>query len=189
MCDFSEKLVAWIDHELPVDESDDVERHLKTCPECRSRLDAYKEISSAFDAYCEAAMASNERRRVPRSVLAVAGAAAVLALILVHPHARVTQPPAALVVAANSSAVVLEAAPVQMTRVHRRHVVAPVSRREANWQPAIQITIPAEALLPPGAAPEGINFVADLSIVADGSAQRVRLEPELIGFERRQTQP
>ena len=37
MCDFSGKLVAWLDRELPAEEAADVERHLEACTECRSR--------------------------------------------------------------------------------------------------------------------------------------------------------
>jgi hypothetical protein len=40
-------------------------------------------------------------------------------------------------------------------------------------------------MFPPGAVPEGINFVAELSIAQDGSAQRLRLQPRLVGWERR----
>jgi hypothetical protein len=44
-------------------------------------------------------------------------------------------------------------------------------------QPEIEIAIPAEAIFPPGAVPEGFQFVADVSIGADGSAQSLRLRP------------
>jgi hypothetical protein len=49
----------------------------------------------------------------------------------------------------------------------------------ANWvsfEPAIQIAIPVEAMFPPGAVPEGITFIADLSIAADESVQGLRLQ-------------
>jgi hypothetical protein len=73
--------------------------------------------------------------------------------------------------------------------VHRQRPAAHVPRQIANWQPterAIQISIPAESMFPPGAIPEGVNFVADLSIAADGSAEQVRLRPRLIEVQRRQ---
>ena len=63
---------------------------------------------------------------------------------------------------------------------------------EANWlpaEPAIEIAIPADAMFPPGALPEGVNFTANISIAADGSAQQVRLQPRLIAFERKANQP
>jgi len=52
----------------------------------------------------------------------------------------------------------------------------------------IQIAIPADEMFPPGAVPEGMQFAADLTIAADGSAKRLRLQPRLSGFERRTTQ-
>jgi hypothetical protein len=39
----------------------------------------------------------------------------------------------------------------------------------------VQIAIPAEAMFPPGAAPNEMNFIAELTIAADGSVQQVRL--------------
>jgi hypothetical protein len=42
---------------------------------------------------------------------------------------------------------------------------------------AIQITIPGDAMFPPGAVPDGVNFVADLTIAADGAPQEIRLRP------------
>jgi hypothetical protein len=40
---------------------------------------------------------------------------------------------------------------------------------------AIEIAIPAEAMFPPGAMPNGINFIADVRIAPDGSVKQVRL--------------
>jgi hypothetical protein len=49
-----------------------------------------------------------------------------------------------------------------------------------NWIPVesvIEIVIPAEAVFPPGAVPEGVSFNADLTIGADGSARGLWLRP------------
>jgi anti-sigma factor RsiW len=57
---------------------------------------------------------------------------------------------------------------------------ARISANVASWtpaEPAIQIAIPAAAMFPPGAVPEGLTFIADVTIAADGSAQRLRLRP------------
>ena len=54
------------------------------------------------------------------------------------------------------------------------------SANVASWtpaEPAIQIAIPAAAMFPPGAVPDGLTFIADVTIAADGSAQRLRLRP------------
>jgi anti-sigma factor RsiW len=210
MCDFSGKLIAWLDHELPPEEAAEVEGHLEVCSECRSGVDAYKRVSGEFDAYCDAAIASSARRGVPSWVPVVLGAGAVAALVtlfLAMPRTRV-EPPALhrpQTVVAASPVIVTNVLPASVStaqRVHRRQAVtrasirnaniAPVQSQDANVlpdEPMIQIAIPADEMFPPGAVPEGMHFVADLSIAADGSAERLRLRPRLAGYERRTTQP
>jgi hypothetical protein len=56
-------------------------------------------------------------------------------------------------------------------------------------EPAIEIAIPSDAMFPPGAVPEGVSFVADVTLGADGSAERLRLQPRLVKFERGATRP
>ena len=211
MCDFSGKLIAWLDHELPADEGAEVARHLEACSECRGHLDAYKRVSSEFDAYCDETIASDVRRGVPRWVPVVSAAGAVAALVALFlawwPRTHVEPPafhPAQVTVAASPAVVakVLPAPVSPVRKVHRRQVVAPVQIQKAIAAPAqsenayflpdepvIQIAIPADEMFPPGAVPEGIHFTADLTIAADGSAERLRLRPRLAGFERRTTQP
>lgn len=97
MCDFSEKLIAQMDGELPEGESADAERHLRACGECRKRLATYQRASSAFDAYCEATFVAETRRKSPRWLPAavaagIAGAAAIVTLLLLA-HQRVAQLP------------------------------------------------------------------------------------------------
>jgi anti-sigma factor RsiW len=186
MCDFSDKLVAWLDRELSMDEASYVERHLGVCSECRTRMDAYRKISVALGAYYEAVSTPSRRRVAPLRALAGIGAAAALVLFLVRPHTRVEKP---LVVPpmVSSQAIAREAAPSPIKQVRRRHSPTLAHNAPVHWVPSEQgvlIAIPAEALFPPGAAPEGVNFVADLSIAPDGSAQRLRFEPQLIGLER-----
>jgi anti-sigma factor RsiW len=184
MCDFSAKLIAWLDQELPVEETADVERHVRTCEECRRSLDSYKQVTGAVEAYCDAAMASTVHRGLPRWVLALPGAAAVAAAVfLAWPRVPVKPPVvyAPATVALVSS--VREPAPAPsnpIKRIRRRETAVPVRSQAANWvqsEPAIRIAIPAEAMFPPGAVPEGIRLYADVSIAADGSAQRLRLRP------------
>jgi hypothetical protein len=211
MCEFSGKLIAWLDCELPAEEAAEVERHLESCAECRSCVEAYNRVSGEFDAYCDAAMASSAGRGAPRwaQVAAAAGAvAALVALFFAMPRTRVEPPAfhAQQAEVAASPAIVAAAAPASVSptiqRVHRRQAIAPVQIQDANATPAqnqnaylppdgpmIQIAIPADEMFPPGAVPEGIHFVADLTIAADGSAARLRLRPRLTSFERRTTQP
>jgi hypothetical protein len=181
MCNCFGKLIPWLDHELSVQEAADVKRHVRVCAECRSNLDRYKQVTGAFEAYCEAAMALKMHRRMPRWAPVLIGAvAAVAALLLAIPRDRVAQPPVHSSVIAATRAVVVETAPAAIKRTHRRHVVRPVRSRDTDLLPAdlaIAIAIPAEAMFAPGAVPEGVNFIAELSIAADGSAKGIRLQP------------
>jgi Putative zinc-finger len=198
MCELSGKLIAWLDQELGIDEMAQVQRHIQDCVECRSQLDAYQTVSRKFDAYLDAVVASKTQRQIPRwvPVLSFAAAAAFAAVVFLVLHNTRVEPLVPLPSLKTApSAVVLEAlpAPTRVRTVRPRHVPSLTQNQIAtNWtptEPAIQIAIPAESMFPPGAVPEGVNFAADLSIAADGSAQQIRLRPRLIGFERRVTQP
>jgi anti-sigma factor RsiW len=187
MCDISQRLIAWLDHELSATESADVERHLQCCVECRNRLASYKRVTHAFDEYCEATVTAKMPDKLPSWApgLAAAAAAIAIAVFLIFPRARV-QPPLLHPSAENSPpAIVLSAvAPVRsaprFAKFHLRQAAAPVQLQSVNWmpdEPAVQITFPAETMFAPGAIPEGVSFIADLSIGADGSAERLRLRP------------
>jgi hypothetical protein len=206
MCDYSGKLIAWLDHELPEREAADVRQHIQQCQECRTLVNAYKHVGQAVNAYCDEALASKVAGGTIRWQLALSVAAVVgIALLLTFPGARVEQTmvrqPVAAAPALHDSATVdppvvtLEAPAVSRKlekKVHRHPAAAAAETPPRNWTstaPAIQIAIPAEAMFPPGAVPEGINFVADLSIGPDGSAQGLRLQPRLVGLERSSTRP
>jgi len=211
MCEFSQKLIAWLDRELPVDEALEVELHLGACALCRGELRTYERLSGALEAYCDAAMESSAQRSQRQWKPAVLGAgavAAVLALLLASPRIRNTQPPNRATQAHAAASVVAKRMPPRVEDGHRGEAVNRTSsppkgkaRSEwrglqlvaadslsanppvttgTNWQtaePAIQITIPADAVLPPGAAPEGVSFVAEVSITPDGSAELLFMQP------------
>ena len=210
MCEFSGKLIAWLDLELPAEEAAEVERHLEACLSCRSDVDTYKRVSSEFVAYCDKAMVANVPDRVPLWAPLVPAAAAVaagVALFLVWPRTPVLRPAIhpPRVEVSDTAAVVAEGLPHPVRpiqRIHQRQPVTSVQIQDAILAPAqspndyvlpeepvIQIAIPADEVFPPGAVPEGMHFAADLTIAADGSAQRLRLRPRLAGFERSSTQP
>ncbi len=203
MCDFPGRLVAWLDGELLEGEAAEVQRHVQTCMECRSRADGYKWVSEGVNAYCDEALTAKMDRGAVRWTLALSAAAVVgIALLMAFPRTRVeptlAQPPVAAApafhdAAADGSAVrVFETAPASEKKIHRRRAAAPAQIQNANWvaaEPEIQIAIPGDAMFPPGAVPDGINFVAEVSIAPDGSAQGLRLQPRLVGWERRSTQP
>ena len=188
MCDFSGKLIAWLDHELAEDEACEVDRHAESCAECRSQVQAYQNASNTFDEYCEALLEPKAHRELPRCLPLVVGAATAAALglllaFLPRPVEKLPLKPAALTA---SPPIVSRAAIVVNKRNQRRRGVAPMLKtargreEDDNWmaaEPAIQIAIPGDAMFPPGALPEGVSFVAKLSVVADGSAERIRLQP------------
>jgi anti-sigma factor RsiW len=202
MCDFPGRLVAWLDGEMPEGEAAEVQRHVESCVECRSRIDAYERVSKGVNAYCDEAVATKVHRGAVRWELVLSAAAVVgIALLMAFPRARIEQisaPQAAAAApalhdpaAVSSAASVFETAPASEKKTHRRRAAVPAPIQNANWvatAPAIQIAIPAEAMFPPGAAPDGVNFVAEVSIAPDGSAQGLRLQPRLVGMERT-TQP
>lgn len=185
MCDFSGRLIAWVDCELEANEAAVVERHVRGCAECRERVAAYEDVSRGFSAYCdvvlETAMVTKIHRKLPRWVPVVAGAAAVAAVVLVLALLpRSVQPvPVIPRVAEARTPIAPKTGTNTPNPVQRRHAAAHRKTQAATWavaEPAIQIAIPGDAMFPPGALPEGVNFVANLSL-ADGSVQGLRLQP------------
>ena len=211
MCEFSGKLIAWLDGELPAEDAMGVERHLEFCIECRSRVEAYRQVTTAFEQYCDAygdaAMASAPSRKLRRHVLTVweamaLAAAAIAALFLFVARAHVQLLP----VGAPAPLVGTSAVPRSNLAADRRQGAEPMNisaeqtgqagaspqTYDANGlaaEPAVEIAIPADAILPPGAVPEGVSFAADVTIAPDGSAQQIRLRPQLTEYERRSNQP
>lgn len=214
MCEYSDRLISFLDHELPDEEAIKVELHLETCNECRKQVGLFTKVSREIDAYCNEAMALHARPAATpwTPVIVAAGVVtAVLALFLAWPRTRVTPSTIQLppVATANSLAVAGNGIPVSapsIQGVRRRHTgadelrLAPVQSKNSEPtpsqiaynspdEPIIQIAIPADEIFPPGAVPEGMNFIADLTVAADGTSEGLRLRPRLIGFERRTTEP
>jgi hypothetical protein len=188
MCDVQAKLIPWLDRELLPDEAAGVDRHVKGCQECRDRLATYKQVSETIVIYCDAVVAAKMPRGSWRGVPVLASAVvAAVVMFLIVPRRRVEPPlvltPTAAVTSGSAISVPLpaphpaEPAPPKM--IHKRHTVPPVRERAVKWQPsetAVQIALPADAMFPPGAMPQGMNFIAELSIAPDGSVQQVRLQ-------------
>jgi Putative zinc-finger len=210
MCEFSGKLIAWLDRELPAEDAANVEQHLESCVGCRSSVEAYRRVTTTFDqycdAYCEAAMASvsgGKRRRRVLTAWEAAGlaAAAIAALFLFVARAHVQLSPGGLTapVAGTSRAHPNLAAdgrqdgrPMNISDTQTGQASASAQSYDSSGfpaGPAVEIAIPADAILPPGAVPEGVSFAADVTIAPDGSAQQIRLRPQLTEYERRSRQP
>ncbi|MGA9566514.1 MAG: zf-HC2 domain-containing protein [Candidatus Korobacteraceae bacterium] len=185
MCNFSGRLVAWMDGELAEHEAAEVERHVAACAECRASVVSYEEASQGFAAYYDSATqtapAAKPHRKLPRWVpVAVAtAAAAAIVLLALLPRAAKTGPQVPQEATAAAPSIAPEISSTPLKPAAKRHVVARRKAPAANWamaDPAIQIAIPADSMFPPGAVPEGVNFVASLSL-ADGSVQAIRLQP------------
>ena len=183
MCNLSGKLVAWMDAELGENDAAEVERHIQNCGECRSRVGAYGEVSRLVVTYCEVQGAGAAPRKLPRWVPVLAGTAAAAAVLLfILRPAPVRQVPVVAQAAKPAPAPVVGtgSAPgkAKAKTVHRRHGNVAERNVNAGWafaDPDIQISIPAEAMFLPGAAPEGAIFRANLSVASDGSVQGLRL--------------
>lgn len=183
MCDLQPKLIAWLDHELPEDQAVEVESHVRGCEECRAECEKYGRVTRTFDAYCDAVTAAKTYRSALRWVPALSGALLAISatvLLLTFQRTRFVPPPVLTPAVTAAPVSVLPLESVAPKTIRRRRPIAPVQARVAKWQPAetaVQITIPAETMFAPGAIPEGMNFVAELSIGPDGSVERLRLRP------------
>ena len=200
MCDYSTKLVAWLDNELELTEMAQVQAHLQDCGECRDRVAKYRQISQAFDAYCDGVTSAAPNLNPHRWVPILSAAAALLLLVagatlVLRNHVQKLPPLPVAVVRPPQAPVVSEraAAPNKPMHLHK-NAAQPTRVRPANWSPsppqlALEVAIPADSMFPPGAIPEGVNFVADVNFAPDGSARQMRLRPRLTAVERSASQP
>ena len=226
MCEFSQRLVAWLDGELPEGEAAKIERHLEECTQCRGQLDAYRQASDAFEAYsnayADAAVSVKPGRTSVRRARAVSAAAAIAAMVAAFFlfTARIRHSP--LRTPAEIGSTTAASQPVQTAQkeparqlaavaplratphvekskgaerishpVPDRRTEAPRPQENTNLlpgAPAVEIAIPADAIFPPGAVPAGVSFTADVTLASDGSAEQIRLRPQLTEFERKGAQ-
>ena len=197
MCDYSTRLVALLDGELAGDEQANLERHIRECLECHAQLAKYERVSKTLNEYClwlTDSRASVRRSQLPAvlSIAAPAVLATILFVALLRPHSDPTVTSSPRVASPPPSATVSESvqAPIQVApRSHKPSRVPPQTTSALLPAPAVRIAIPAEAMFPPGAVPEGVNFSADVSFGPDGWAQQVRLRPHLAAFEGRVIDP
>ena len=150
MCEFSGKLIAWLDGELASDEAAGVERHVPACAGCRSAIESYKRVSCEFSAYCEHALeASSTDSRMPRWIPAASAAgvvAAFLVLFLAWPRAATERPgprvPQQVAVATSATfdtpgTVPASIAPIRVTH-HRHSAATPVQIAKPSANPGAQ---------------------------------------------------
>jgi hypothetical protein len=163
MCEFSGKLIAWLDHELPDAEATNVEWHVGQCAECRKDVSAYREISAAFLDCYEAAMVRQPLKRrpwIPAMVVAAAAATILLAIVFWPRRAEQITIPRPAIAPAPATAFILPAQPIPIPIPQKRST--PAQQTWVAQEPSIRVILPADALFPPGAVPEGFSFIADV---------------------------
>ena len=173
-----------MDGELAESDAVEIERHVEACTECRDCISAYEDVSRGFAAYYAAttqtAIASKPTHHVPRWVPVLAAAAAMVVLVLALLPRSAKPVPTVPQIAVATPPVAVQIAAASLKPVATHHVAAHKKAPRANWamaEPAIQIAIPADSMFPPGAVPEGVTYIANLSLAADGSVQGIRLQP------------
>jgi len=235
MCEYSKRLIAWMDGELAANEAAEVEQHVRACAACRECYSAYEAASRDFAGYyaasTEPAVTPVPKRRVPLWVPVAAAVAAVAAIVAIAfvPRAAKQVPVTPQVASASAVSIpgsdVVAQANVAKSEVpqglkpegtlarvgtagSRALTQGPVARNGAlrpgkrdhgesralvrgvsgtgsrsastDWamsEPAIQIAIPADAMFPPGAVPEGVTYIANVSLGPNGTVQGITLRP------------
>jgi hypothetical protein len=200
MCKYSTKLIAWLDRELEQKQMAAMEQHLRECGECRVDIAKYKGASQLFDDYCNAVMTAEPDRDRLSWIAPLSAAASILVLVattavVLRTRVQPLSPsPTGIVQPAQSPLVPEPATPPTNAMRPRRARAKPVRSQAGNWlplppQPAVEVAIPADSMFPPGAVPEGVNFIADVNFAPDGSARQMRLRPRLTAIERSAPQP
>ena len=153
MCDRSDKLILWLDLELPQDEADDLQVHVQTCVECRRCLAAYQHVSDSIGAYCDAAIESLTRPSLSIWTSMLAAAAAIVFVVVGNGHLareRGQRPVSSATVTAVSS---------------------PTLAQHNEGQPNVRAVLNA----PPAPAHKRSRTIPSVSLVRDGgSAQQTQ---------------
>ncbi|HEX8892723.1 MAG TPA: hypothetical protein VF783_05340, partial [Terriglobales bacterium] len=178
--------------------------HVRACPACGKCVSVCEEISREFAAYYAAITQTRpvtRRQKVSSWVPIAVSAAAVAAMLMIGFMTRsAKQVPTIQQAAAIPS--IVETSPIRETaapasqpaaedhdppyrqpkaiKVGQPRRTTKLESTKAEWamiEPAIQIAIPAEAMFPPGAVPEGLTYVTNVSLDPDGVMQGIRLQP------------
>jgi hypothetical protein len=200
MCKYSTKLIAWLDRELEQEQLAEMEQHLRECGECRVNIAKYEGASQLFNDYCNAVMTAEPDRDRRRWIPLLSAAAAILVLVattgvVLRTRVKPLSPSPTAIVQPAQWPLVPEPATTPANAMRPRRTRAkPVRSHASNWlplppQPAVEVAIPADSMFPPGAVPEGVNFIADVNFALDGSARQMRLRPRLTAIERSAPQP
>ncbi len=181
MCEYSGRLIAWLDQELsdqelsdqelPDQEATNVEWHVGHCAECRKAVSVYKEVSGAFLVCYEAAMSPRPRRRMEWWIASGVAAAALIVALVLFAQPRLEQlsmrppsPPQAPAMAFEKSVPSPEPAVAVRPQRQARAPIHPrgIAQRWMAQEPVVEVALPADALFPPGAVPQGFSFIAEV---------------------------
>ena len=172
MCKYSSKLIPWLDDELPLAETEALDGHLAECRECSEQVQSFRNVSKAFAVYIRQAAVVPARSNQRRFLVPAAIAAAVLLAVFFRTPRPISNVHTDIRQQAAQTPAIPQNAPVLIAKAARPRVHRRIPKLSAPWMPAeptIQVLIPADAIFPPGALPEGVGFVADLRLTADGS--------------------
>jgi len=199
MCNFTGNLVAWLDDELAPSEAAKVEQHVRSCSDCSQQVSRFKQVSRDFATYYTGTVSEakpvvvKSSRRISRWIpAAIAVAAMIVLAIWIAPRTSYQAPAAPVTAKAELPPAPVTAEPAALSpttakpakhfpSAAKRHPVshpgaAPNDTAMMMSEPTVRIAIPADAIYPPGAVPEGMAYFANVSFAADGSIQALRLE-------------
>ena len=181
MCEFSSKLIAWLDREMPEIQAQEMDRHVARCNECRQQAEKFRAISRAFaDCFLPPLPPVRHSGRRVRYLVPAAIAAGLIAVLFLTSQRPAHEPQQSAVVAPIAPVETPDVSPAVVAATPAAHLRRRVNPPSVRWQPVeptIQIVIPGDALFPPGAVPEGVGFVADMRLAADGSPVSLTLRP------------
>jgi hypothetical protein len=165
MCEYSGRLIAWLDQELPDEGATNVEWHVGHCAECRKAVSAYEEVSGAFLVCYQAAMVARPPRRIEWIAGGVAAAVAMLALVLLA-QPRLEKLPIRIPPPRHAPAMAFQKfvpPPAPAIAVRPQPAArAPIHSQWMAEEPVVEVALPADALFPPGAVPQGFSFIAEV---------------------------
>ena len=150
------RLLAWMDREIVGREGEEIAAHVRDCAVCSASLERFRAVSTEVADYRDRILRRGERRRSrSREWIRVAAIAAVVLLAIMISRG------------------------VGGIELRKPASVAPYPASSEGGGPVtvIRVAVPIDEILPPGAAPAGINLQADLVVAVDGTPVAIRLAP------------
>jgi hypothetical protein len=127
-------------------------------------MSQYQEVSGAFLAFYEAKIAVQPRRNAFGWTMGGVAAAAVVLVVILFAQPRAEYLSVYVPPAIQPPAIAFDATPVRTAaaRVRPGPARTPVPSPWIAVEPTVVVALPADALFPPGAVPQGFSFIADV---------------------------